>query len=103
MKIALLLTPMSEHHLNLAAQIGVSDIVATYPGIDPDALARQCDAVREKGMKLSVIERHVPHDKLVHHKPSRGEQLAGVKQLIRNMGRCGVRTLCYNWMPDDDW
>jgi mannonate dehydratase len=54
-------------------------------------------------MKLSVIERHIPHDKLVHNKPGREEQLAGFKTLIRNMGRCGVKTLCYNWMPDDDW
>jgi D-mannonate dehydratase len=23
--------------------------------------------------------------------------------LIRNMGRLGVETLCYNWMPADDW
>ena len=103
MKLALLLTPMSHHHLALAAQVGVTDIVATYPGTERDALEKQCDAVRSHGMALSVIERHVPHDKLVHNRPGQAEQLAGFKQLIRNMGRCGVGTLCYNWMPDDDW
>lgn len=103
MKIALLLTPMSDHHLRLAAQIGVTDIVATYPGTDSNHLERLCHAVAEHGMHLSVIERHIPHDKLVHNKPGQAEQLAGFKQLIRNMSRCGVSTLCYNWMPDDDW
>lgn len=103
MKIALMLTPMSPHHLALAAQVGVSDIVASYPGTELDALRRQRDTIGEYGMNLSVIERHIPHDKLVHNKPGQAEQLAGFKQLIRNMGRCGVRTLCYNWMPDDDW
>ena len=103
MRLALLLTPMSKHHLALAAQIGVTDIVATYPGTDPDTLARQCDQAAEHNLKISVIERHIPHDKVVHNQPGQAEQLAGFKQLIRNMGRCGIHTLCYNWMPDDDW
>lgn len=103
MKLALFLTPMSRHHLALAAQIGVEEIVAPYPNPDADTLARQCDAVAEHGMRLSVIERHLPHDRLVHNKPGREDQLAGLKALIAQMGQCGVTTLCYNWMPDDDW
>ena len=35
---ALLLTPMSRHHLALAAQIGTEEIVAPFPGTDLDAL-----------------------------------------------------------------
>ncbi|MFT5402597.1 MAG: mannonate dehydratase [Verrucomicrobiales bacterium] len=103
MKLALFLTPMSDHHLALAAQIGVTDIVAPYPGTDPDDLIQQCERAAKHDLKITVIERHVPHDKLVHNKPGQAEQLAGFKQLIRNMSRCGVHTLCYNWMPDDDW
>ncbi len=103
MKLALFLTPMSPHHLALASQIGVTDIVAPYPGTDADDLVRQCEAAAQHDLKISVIERHIPHDKLVHNKPGQAEQLAGFQQLIRNMGRCGISTLCYNWMPDDDW
>jgi mannonate dehydratase len=103
MRLALMLTPMSEHHLKLAAQIGVTDIVAPYPGNNLENLQRQADQVREYGMQITVIERHIPHDKLVHNKPGQAEQLAGFQQLIRNMARCGINTLCYNWMPDDDW
>ena len=45
----------------------------------------------------------MPHDKIVHGLPGRDEQLENIKTLIRNMGKVGVRTLCYNWMPSDDW
>ena len=38
MKLALLLTPMSAHHLTLAAQVGASDIVGTFPSTDLDTL-----------------------------------------------------------------
>ena len=50
-------------------------------------------------MSLDVIERMVPHHALVHNLPGRDEQLQVFKALIRNMGKLGVRTLCYNWMP----
>jgi len=50
-----------------------------------------------------VIERLLPHDKLVHNKPGRDEQLEDIKTLVRNMGIAKVKTLCYNWMPKDDW
>ena len=103
MKLALLLTPMSAHHLALAAQIGATEIVGTFPSTDLDALKLQCDLAKGHGLTISVIERHLPHDKLVHGRPGHEDQLDGFKKLIRNMSQCGIRTLCYNWMPDDDW
>jgi mannonate dehydratase len=103
MRLALMLTPMSDHHLRLAAQVGAGEIVAPYPGTDPDELLRLRDRVGMFGLRLTVIERGVPHAGIVHGGPRAAEQLDGIRQLIRNMGRAGVRTLCYNWMPDDDW
>ena len=103
MRLALMVTPMSDHHLRLAAQVGTGEIVAPYPGVEPDDLLRLSDRVRSFGLRLSVIERGVPHHEIVHGGPRSGEQLGGIKQLIRNMGRAGVPILCYNWMPDDDW
>ena len=48
-------------------------------------------------MRLTVIERLVPHDKIVHNKPGRDEQIENFKTLLRNMGKAGMSTLCYNW------
>ncbi len=103
MKISAILTPLSDHHLRLAAQVGVTDIVATFPGLDRDELLRLRDHIQSFEMRLSVIERFVPHTLLVHGRNGREEQLEGFKTLIRNMGAAGVSILCYNWMPYDDW
>ena len=103
MRIALFLTPLSDHFLRLASQIGVTDIVMPYPGLDLNALLTQCQRISEFGLKVSVIERHVPHDKIVHARPGRDEQIEDIKTLIQNMGKAGIETLCYNWMPDEDW
>ena len=55
MKLALLLTPMSAHHLTLAAQVGASDIVGTFPSTDLDTLKQQCALAEEHGLNISVI------------------------------------------------
>lgn len=102
-RLAVMLTPLHDRHLRLAAQAGAEEVVAPYPGLEPDALLRLRDQVAAHGMRLGVIERGLPHDQIVHAGPRRDEQIAGVRRLIENMGRAGVRILCYNWMPDDDW
>jgi mannonate dehydratase len=103
MRLALMLTPLSDHHLRLAAQVGAQEVVAPFPGLDLDKLLRLRERIESFGLRLTVIERGVPHDQLVHRGPRRAEQLAEFKKLLENMGRAEVRTLCYNWMPDDDW
>ncbi len=103
MRIALVLTPISDHHLRLASQIGVTDIVSRYPGTVLNPLLALRDRVASFGMKLSIVEGYIPHDKIVHGKPGRDEQIADFQKLIRNMGEAGVPICCYNWMPSDDW
>lgn len=103
MKLSAILTPLSDHNLRIASQVGYTDVVSTFPGYNRDDLLRLRDRIDSFGLKLSVIERLVPHDKLVHRLPGWEEQLDGYKTLIGNMGAAGVSTLCYNWMPSDDW
>lgn len=103
MRPALLLMVPSEHHLRLAAQIGVTDIVCAYPGSSYEEVAALQAKIAAFGLRMTVIERLVPHDKIVHGKAGREEQIENFKTLIRSMGRAGVKTLCYNWMPADDW
>jgi len=103
MRISLLLTPCSDHNLQLAAQVGATDIVAVYPGLVLADLLETKRRVEAWGMKLSVIERHVPTLDFIHGTPRRDQQIADFITLIRNMGEAGVGVLCYSWMPDDDW
>lgn len=103
LKISLLVTPFDDQNLARAAQIGVDEIVAVYPGLELNNLRAICDRVDAFGMRVGIIERLIPSLKFVHNEPGRDEQIEDFKVLIRNMGECGVSVLCYSWMPDDDW
>ena len=103
MNIAVYLTPINEHHMKLAAQAGATDVVAPYPGPDPEVLIALRDTIAAYGLRLAVIERLLPHLKIVHGLDGYEDQLDTIKNLVRNMGAAGIPVLCYNWMPSDDW
>eukprot|EP01050_Picozoa_sp_SAG11_P042205 SAG11_NODE_19325_length_469_cov_0.835135_1_plen_133_part_01 len=94
---------MSDVNLQMAAQCGATELVAPFPGTELAPLIELRDRAAQAGLKLSTIERLVPHDKIVHNKEGRDEQIEVIKTLIRNMGEAGLTTMCYNWMPADDW
>lgn len=103
MHIALVVTPFTDENLRLAAQVGVTDIVARFPQWHGQPLEAIQERVVSAGMRLSVIEGYIPHDLIVHGKAGRDEQVAGFQELLREMGRLGVEVCCYNFMPNDDW
>ncbi|WP_425396343.1 mannonate dehydratase [Aeoliella sp.] len=103
MRLAMLVTPESDRNLQLAAQVGVTDIVAIYPGLELKPLLELKSRVESFGMRLTHVERKIPHLKFVHNLPGRDEQIEDFKTLIRNMAEAEMEVLCYNWMPDEDW
>ncbi|MEO7299338.1 MAG: mannonate dehydratase [Verrucomicrobiota bacterium] len=103
MKLSMIVNPFTERNLQLAAQVGVSEIVLTYPGLDPASFLSAKRMVESFGMKLTHLERKVPHLKMVHRLPGWEKQIADFKTLIRLMADAGMNVLCYNWMPDEDW
>ena len=94
---SLLLLDSSDSNLKLAAQVGVETLVAPYPGKDLDSLQGLVSRVGKFGLEVSVIERFWPHDQIVHALEGRDAQIEDTKELIRNMGKVGIKTLCYNW------
>ena len=40
MKLAMLVNPFTKRNLQLAAQVGVEEVLAPYPGLAPDALPK---------------------------------------------------------------
>jgi len=99
----MIVTPFNERNLQLAAQVGATDIVLTYPGPDLKSLLTAKKLVESCGLRLTHLERKIPHLKFVHNLPGRDEQIDNFKNLIRNMAEVGMEVLCYNWMPDEDW
>ena len=102
MRLATVLTPMSDENLTLAAQCGVTDVVGRYPGSKLDDLLLLRDRIESFGMKLSVIEGYLPIERLKVGLDD-GSELSAMKLLIQNMRTAGVPLLCYNFMAGTDW
>jgi D-mannonate dehydratase len=100
MKTGVLLTPMSELNLKRASQLGATDIVAIYPGLDLETLLAMKREAQKIGMKISCIECLIATLKFVHNFPGANEQIEGFKTLICNMDAEDILTLSYSWMPD---
>lgn len=101
-ELSTVLTPMSDENLTLAAQCGVTGVVARYPGPSLDALLQIRDRIESFGMKLCGVEGYLPIDKIKLGRDD-GSDMAEMKQLLANMKQVGVKLLCYNFMAGTDW
>ncbi len=103
MRIAMVVTPFNDHNLQLARQIGVTDIVVRYPGPEAEDLQPLCQQVEAHGMSIAVVEGYLPIDRIVLGSDGWETQIDEMGRLVRSMGACGVGALCYNWMGLTDW
>lgn len=63
-------------------------------------LKQLCD---DAGLEMEVIESVPVHEDIKLGKPSRDELIANYAATIRNLGKFGVKCICYNFMPVFDW
>jgi mannonate dehydratase len=59
--------------------------------------------VEAKGLELEVIESVPVHEDIKLGLPSRDKYIENYKTNIRNLGRAGIKVICYNFMPVFDW
>lgn len=102
MRIASVLTPLSDHHLALAAQTGVTDVVVRNPGESDPPLAATRDRIASYGLHMSVVEGNLPIERIKTGIDD-GTQIAEMKRLIAQAADLGVEILCYNFMAGTDW
>ncbi len=102
MRLASVLTPMSDENLRLAVQCGVTDIVDRYPGPTLEDVLKVKVRVESFGLRLAAIEGYVPMENLIFGCDD-GTELAAMKNLVRHLGESGVPILCYNFMAGTDW
>lgn len=58
---------------------------------------------RERGLTWSVIESVPVHEDIKLGRPTREKYVKNYSDTIRNIGKAGIKTVCYNFMPVVDW
>lgn len=70
---------------------------------EEDKIARLKALCEKEGLAMEVIESVPVHEDIKLGKPSRDRLIANYAQTIRNLGKYGVKCICYNFMPVFDW
>ena len=99
-----------ENKIALAKQMGVLNVVTGTPVRNPGerpweytAFYNKVKHFEDAGLNVHVIEGPTPLDKVKLGLPGRDEEIDNFCELIENMAKLNVRTLCYNWMPVIGW
>lgn len=90
-------------------QAGVTDVVAALYGRRPGevwpvseirALAAK---VKAEGMTWSVVESVPVHEDVKRRSGDWERYVDNYRKTLVNLAKCGIRTVCYNFMPVLDW
>lgn len=90
-------------------QAGVTDVVAALYGRKPGEvwpvkeirdLAAQ---VKAEGMVWSVVESVPVHEDIKRRSGDCRVYIENYKKTLKNLAKCGIKTVCYNFMPILDW
>ena len=68
-----------------------------------DKIQRLKSLCDKAGLEMEVIESVPVHEDIKLGKPTRDKLIANYAQTIKNLGKVGVKCICYNFMPVFDW
>ncbi len=95
--------------LGMLRQIGVEGIVTALHEV-PNGEIWSLEAIQDLksfiesyGLRWSVVESLPVSEAIKYAGPERDELIEKYKVSLANLGKAGVRTVCYNFMPVIDW
>lgn len=95
--------------LSMLRQIGVEGIVTALHEV-PNGEIWTVEAINDLkqyiesyGMRWSVVESLPVCEAIKYAGPERDQLIEDYKVSLANLGKCGVKTVCYNFMPVIDW
>ncbi|MGN9164388.1 mannonate dehydratase [Tissierellaceae bacterium HCP3S3_D8] len=68
-----------------------------------ESIERLKATVEKAGLNFDVIESVPVHEDIKLGLPSRDRYIENYKKNIENLGKAGVKVICYNFMPVFDW
>lgn len=101
--------PNDKITLDMLRQIGVEGIVTSLHHIPNgevwslEEIMKMKDFIESHGLKWSVVESLPVSESIKYGGPDRDELIDKYKTSLANLGKAGVKTICYNFMPVLDW
>ena len=95
--------------LDILRQIGVEGIVTALHHIPNgeiwtlEEVNKMKDYIEAHGLRWSVVESLPVSESIKYAGPDRDELIEKYIVSLENLGKAGVRTICYNFMPVLDW
>lgn len=95
--------------LSMLRQIGVESVVTALHDVKNgeiwtvEAIGSLKDYIGRQGLQWSVVESLPVAEAIKYAGPQRDRLIENYITSLENLGRCGIRTVCYNFMPVIDW
>lgn len=101
--------PNDKITLDMLRQIGVEGIVTALHHIpngeiwSEEEVVKMKNFIEEHGLRWSVVESLPVSESIKYGGSDRDQLIENYKESLRNLGKAGIKTICYNFMPVLDW